>query len=179
MEEIQKSASKYYSDYALMCDSVYGPMVAELLAGPCALEYTRIKTCDNLLTASDQNADELIQRHKMHSQLITGYQVLGASTVKPNWISERILNSSAHPAFNNSTGSASTSVSWTCLSPVKTPKTLSRHNGHVATATVGNVSVNNYNPKEYVESLHQNLKTQLIYGKNHICVNKVLYLIFF
>lgn len=48
-----------------MADPVDGPIFASLLIGPCALEYTRMKTCD--LLWADPNADELIQRHKMHS----------------------------------------------------------------------------------------------------------------
>lgn len=48
-----------------MADPVDGPIFASLLIGPCALEYTRMKSCD--LLWSDPNADELIQRHKMHS----------------------------------------------------------------------------------------------------------------
>lgn len=48
-----------------MGDPVDGPIFASLLIGPCALEYTRMKTCDQLW--ADPNADELIQRHKMHS----------------------------------------------------------------------------------------------------------------
>jgi hypothetical protein len=36
-----------------------------LIAGPCALEFTRVKTSDHLWT--DPHADELVQRHRMHS----------------------------------------------------------------------------------------------------------------
>lgn len=37
-----------------------------ILVGPCALEFTRVKTSDHLWT--DPHADELVQRHRMHSQ---------------------------------------------------------------------------------------------------------------
>jgi hypothetical protein len=33
--------------------------------GPCALEFTRVKTSDHFWT--DPHADELVQRHRMHS----------------------------------------------------------------------------------------------------------------
>ena len=33
--------------------------------GPCALEYSRMKTSDHLFT--DPNADELVLRHRLHS----------------------------------------------------------------------------------------------------------------
>jgi hypothetical protein len=36
-----------------------------LIVGPCALEFTRVKTSDHLWT--DPHADELVQRHRMHS----------------------------------------------------------------------------------------------------------------
>lgn len=35
------------------------------LVGPCALEFTQIKTFDQFWT--DPHADELVQRHRMHS----------------------------------------------------------------------------------------------------------------
>lgn len=38
--------------------------------GPCALEFTRVKTSDHLWT--DPHADELVQRHRMHSNNRTG-----------------------------------------------------------------------------------------------------------
>ena len=33
--------------------------------GPCALEYTKMKTADDFWT--DPSADELVQRHRIHS----------------------------------------------------------------------------------------------------------------
>lgn len=33
--------------------------------GPCALEYTKMKTADHFWT--DPSADELVQRHRIHS----------------------------------------------------------------------------------------------------------------
>lgn len=41
-------------------------MIDVVLVGPCALEFTRVKTSDHLWT--DPHADELVQRHRMHSQ---------------------------------------------------------------------------------------------------------------
>ncbi len=37
--------------------------------GPCALEFTRVKTSDHIWT--DPHADELVQRHRMHSNTRT------------------------------------------------------------------------------------------------------------
>lgn len=36
-----------------------------LLVGPCALEYTKAKTANHFWT--DPSADELVQRHRIHS----------------------------------------------------------------------------------------------------------------
>nr|XP_023998978.1 small G protein signaling modulator 2-like [Salvelinus alpinus] len=48
----------------LMHDSVFGPILAYLLVGPCALEYTKLKTSDHFWT--DPSANELVQRHGAH-----------------------------------------------------------------------------------------------------------------
>lgn len=34
------------------------------IVGPCALEYTKVKTADHFWT--DPSADELVQRHRIH-----------------------------------------------------------------------------------------------------------------
>lgn len=73
---------KYYEPYALVYNCVQGPILASLigkltsnfiyqlfhlivLVGPCALEFTGVKTSDHLWT--DPHANELVQRHRMHS----------------------------------------------------------------------------------------------------------------
>lgn len=85
--------SKYYEKEALLADPVFGPILASLLGepeslcwanggggagaegapyklavpvstvGPCALEYTKLKTADHYWT--DPSADELVQRHRI------------------------------------------------------------------------------------------------------------------
>ena len=39
--------------------------VFSLIVGPCALDYTRMKTTDHFWT--DPPADELVQRHRIHA----------------------------------------------------------------------------------------------------------------
>jgi hypothetical protein len=142
VEYIVNDSSKYYEPYALVCNSVQGPILASLLAGPCALEFTRVKTSDHLWT--DPHADELVQRHRMHS------------TNRPN----------VHPTtmmmnMNNS-------LKYRPNSQVKCPGNSSgeetqRHNQLIS-----------INPaRDYVESLHQNAKSQLIYGKNNVFVQPI------
>ncbi|KAK7934107.1 hypothetical protein WMY93_005003 [Mugilogobius chulae] len=60
-----ENCSKYYEKEALLMDPVDGPILASLLVGPCALEYTKMKTADHFWT--DPSADELVQRHRIHS----------------------------------------------------------------------------------------------------------------
>jgi hypothetical protein len=62
----EETAIKYYQiDNSIIGHPVHGKIFASLLVGPCALDFTRMKSCDYIW--SDPNADELIQRHKMHS----------------------------------------------------------------------------------------------------------------
>ncbi|GAA6080776.1 small G protein signaling modulator 1 isoform X1, partial [Tachysurus ichikawai] len=60
-----ENSSKYYEKEAVLMDPVDGPILASLLVGPCALEYTKMKTADHFWT--DPSADELVQRHRIHS----------------------------------------------------------------------------------------------------------------
>ncbi|MBN3319899.1 SGSM2 protein, partial [Atractosteus spatula] len=64
VQYIVDNCSKYYEKEALMHDAVFGPILAALLVGPCALEYTKLKTSDHFWT--DPSANELVQRHRIH-----------------------------------------------------------------------------------------------------------------
>jgi hypothetical protein len=57
MDYIVSNSNKFYQPFALIADPVDGLIFNSLLAAPCTLEYTRMKTCDYLW--SDQNADEV------------------------------------------------------------------------------------------------------------------------
>ncbi len=122
-----------------------------LLAGPCSLEYTRIKTLDYIW--SDPNASELIERHKMHTSFNT----------KAN-TNHTILNNSHLLLHYKNNKALSNSGESFIQSPQKEVK--SNNSEHLSSPTA------NVNPKEYVESLHRNLKTELIYGKNNVIVNQ-------
>uniref|UniRef100_A0A7N9AR55 Small G protein signaling modulator 1b n=1 Tax=Mastacembelus armatus TaxID=205130 RepID=A0A7N9AR55_9TELE len=60
-----ENSSAFYEKEAMLMDPVNGPILASLLVGPCALEYTKVKTADHFWT--DPSADELVQRHRIHS----------------------------------------------------------------------------------------------------------------
>ncbi|XP_042193327.1 small G protein signaling modulator 1, partial [Callorhinchus milii] len=65
VQHLVENSSKYYEKEALLMDAVDGAILGSLLVGPCALEYTKMKTADHFWT--DPSADELVQRHRIHS----------------------------------------------------------------------------------------------------------------
>ncbi|KAK0416535.1 hypothetical protein QR680_012547 [Steinernema hermaphroditum] len=56
---------RFYEKDALIVDPVKGGMIAAMLVGPCALDYSMLRTVEN--GWSDPTADELVQRHRIHS----------------------------------------------------------------------------------------------------------------
>ncbi|XP_019506088.1 PREDICTED: small G protein signaling modulator 2 isoform X2 [Hipposideros armiger] len=123
VQYLVENCSKYYEKEALLADPVFGPILASLLVGLCALEYTKLKTADHYWT--DPSADELVQRHRIRGP--------------PN----RQDSPAKRPALGirkqHSSGSTSGDRLAACA-------------------------------REYVESLHQNSRTRLLYGKNNVLV---------
>uniref|UniRef100_A0A8C5E5P3 Small G protein signaling modulator 2 n=1 Tax=Gouania willdenowi TaxID=441366 RepID=A0A8C5E5P3_GOUWI len=124
VQYIVDNSSTYYEREALMHDSVFGPILAALLVGPCALEYTKLKTSDHFWT--DPSANELVQRHRIHGAH-RGQELLAGR----------------RPALGIRKRQSSSSM---C------------EDRFAASA------------REYVESLHQNSRTHLLYGKNNVLV---------
>ncbi|XP_055736620.1 small G protein signaling modulator 2 isoform X1 [Salvelinus fontinalis] len=124
VQYIVDNSSKYYERESLMHDAVFGPILACLLVGPCALEYTKLKTSDHFWT--DPSANELVQRHRIHG----AHRGQDASP-------------SRRPALGIQKRQSSVSMS---------------EDKFAASA------------REYVESLHQNSRTHLLYGKNNVLV---------
>ncbi|XP_072249285.1 small G protein signaling modulator 2 isoform X3 [Leuresthes tenuis] len=124
VQYIVDNSSKYYEREALMHDPVFGPILAALLVGPCALEYTKLKTSDHFWT--DPSANELVQRHRIH----------GAHRGQD-------VSAGRRPALGIRKRQSSGSMS---------------EDRFAASA------------REYVESLHQNSRTHLLYGKNNVLV---------
>uniref|UniRef100_A0AAY4BJ90 Small G protein signaling modulator 1 n=1 Tax=Denticeps clupeoides TaxID=299321 RepID=A0AAY4BJ90_9TELE len=116
-----ENSSKFYEKEALLRDPVDGPILASLLVGPCALDYTKAKTANHFWT--DPSADELVQRHRIHS----GYCRQDSPTKRPALIRKRQSSGSMddRPMF------------WA---------------------------------RDYVESLHQNSRATLLFGKNNVLV---------
>ncbi|CAF1300414.1 unnamed protein product [Rotaria sordida] len=148
VEYIVNNSSKYYESYALVCNSVQGQIFASLLVGPCALEFTGLKISNHLWI--DSNTNELVQRHRMHTNNRTS---TNSTTMMMH------VNNSQSPKFRprlqvNSKRHASSSS-----------EDSPRNNQSLPIST---------NPaKDYVESLHQNARSQLIYGKNNVLVQPI------
>ncbi|XP_073528995.1 small G protein signaling modulator 1 isoform X2 [Phyllobates terribilis] len=117
-----ENSSKYYEKEALLMDPVEGPILASLLVGPCALEYTKMKTADHFWT--DPSADELVQRHRIHSS----HCRQDSPTKRPALCIQK----------RHSSGSMDDRPSMSA--------------------------------RDYVESLHQNSRATLLYGKNNVMV---------
>uniref|UniRef100_UPI0037E73790 small G protein signaling modulator 1 n=1 Tax=Semicossyphus pulcher TaxID=241346 RepID=UPI0037E73790 len=116
-----ENSSSFYEKEAMLMDPVDGPILASLLVGPCALEYTKMKTADHFWT--DPSADELVQRHRIHS----GHCRQDSPSRRPALIQKR-----------QSSGSMDDRpLMWV---------------------------------RDYVESLHQNSRATLLFGKNNVLV---------
>ncbi|KAA0186325.1 Small G protein signaling modulator 1 [Fasciolopsis buskii] len=61
------NANRFYEKFAIMADPCDGMLIADLLRGPCAVDYSRTRTADYLYT--DPPVAELIQRHGISGSL--------------------------------------------------------------------------------------------------------------
>uniref|UniRef100_A0A674EMH1 Small G protein signaling modulator 1-like n=1 Tax=Salmo trutta TaxID=8032 RepID=A0A674EMH1_SALTR len=116
-----ENSSTFYDSEAILMDPVDGPILASLLVGPCALEYTKVKTADHFWT--DPSADELVQRHRIHS----GHCRQDSPSRRPALIQKRQSSGSMEDR----------PILWA---------------------------------RDYVESLHQNNRATLLFGKNNVLV---------
>uniref|UniRef100_T1IJ52 Rab-GAP TBC domain-containing protein n=1 Tax=Strigamia maritima TaxID=126957 RepID=T1IJ52_STRMM len=128
IDHLVQNSSKYYERDALVSDPVEGPILASLLVGPCALDYSKMKTQDHFWT--DPPADELVQRHRI-------------SSIYPTVPSTPPMG--RRPGLN-----------------FRRPLPTGNSEENVRSAPVS--------AREYVESLHQNSKATLLYGKNNVLV---------
>ncbi|KAL0965662.1 hypothetical protein UPYG_G00284130 [Umbra pygmaea] len=118
---LAENSSTFYDRGAILMDPVDGPILASLLVGPCALEYTKVKTADHFWT--DPSADELVQRHRIHS----GHCRQDSPSRRPALIQKRQSSGSMEDR----------PILWA---------------------------------RDYVESLHQNNRATLLFGKNNVLV---------
>ncbi|CAH1801547.1 unnamed protein product [Owenia fusiformis] len=127
LDHLVENANKYYEPHSLVADPCDGQVLASLLVGPCALDFTKMKTGDHYWT--DPPADELVQRHRIHSS--GNHHIRGPDSPKrPGLQVRRHTSSSSEEGMRMTPQSA----------------------------------------KDYVESLHQNNRSTLLYGKNNVLV---------
>ncbi|KAL7642157.1 UNVERIFIED_CONTAM: hypothetical protein RMT77_006717 [Armadillidium vulgare] len=144
IDHLVENCNKYYEKDALAADPDYGTILSSLLVGPCALDYSRMKTIDHLWT--DPPADELVQRHRISSGHLTA-PATPPATRRPGLHYRKPVGTST--SEDGSMGSFASPVPPTSANSVRSLPSSAR---------------------EYVESLHQNSRAALLYGKNNVQV---------
>lgn len=143
------SPARIFSQFKRVCLLAFcilpGQILASLLVGPCALDYSKMKTQDHIWT--DPPADELVQRHRLSSPLLNGQSTPPASR-KPLGLTYK---RGVTPGMDIVIAGRSSNSS-----EESTPRNSAP-----------------WSPRDYVESLHQNCKNTLLYGKNNVVVQPV------
>ncbi|CAG2113344.1 unnamed protein product, partial [Medioppia subpectinata] len=138
VDHLVENSNKYYEKDSLVSDPVSGQILASLLVGPCALDYSKMKTQDHFWT--DPPADELVQRHRLSGSLQNGPSTPPTGRKPLGLYYRRGVDGSksSTSADEKSPPVCRTSLSWS--------------------------------PRDYVESLHQNSRSTLLYGKNNVMI---------
>eukprot|EP00069_Balaena_mysticetus_P005103 bmy_17850T0 len=161
-----ENSSKYYEKEALLMDPVDGPILASLLVGPCALEYTKMKTSDHFWT--DPSADELVQRHRIHSLHLRQDSPTKRPALCVSGVDGGALGGSLAEFWTWYGGGE-----WTGALVV-TPDLICHLPAHCQIQKRHSSSSMDDRPslsaRDYVESLHQNSRATLLYGKNNVLV---------
>lgn len=186
VDHVVKNSTKYYERNALVSDPVAGQIFASLLVGPCALDYTKIKTQDQYWT--DPPADELVQRHRISSSIcspnpatannsMTATTAMGTTTTTTNGINQSTPPSSRKPlgmnyrrnfTYTNGVGNENYHNHYNHY--YHNHNYYDEHQSSPILRTSSNIC---WSPKDYVESLHQNSKSTLLYGKNNVIMQPV------
>lgn len=199
VEHLVQNALLYYEREALVADKVCGQLLASLLVGPCALDYSRMRSQDQLW--NDLPADELVQRHYLVNgpptpltpptgrraplHLPQQRRHVGAlsNVVHPLTESTTSLAEHASVGLTDSIGNVAGGVSGIGNNSVNQQPIASNgcgsttSGGSSSTWSNSNRTFGPFSPKEYVESLHQNCRSTLLYGKNNVWVQPVVNLI--
>ena len=137
--------------------------------GPCALEYTKMKTSDHFWT--DPSADELVQRHRIHSSHLRqdsptkrpALCVSGEDSGAPG-------GSPAEFWTRHGGGEWTGALTVTSGLTRHLPARCQIQKRHSSGSMDDRPSLS---ARDYVESLHQNSRTTLLYGKNNVLVQPV------
>ncbi|VDP85386.1 unnamed protein product [Echinostoma caproni] len=198
---LRSTPVRYYEKYAIMADPCDGMLIADLLRGPCAVDYSRTRTTDYLYT--DPPVAELIQRHGISGSLRSRQLPYVPPSSQTNTdrevrsISIHCLSSVHQPEDTVLPDNASPGHS--CPTPLHDVSSLtsrtssmtsvpqSTENGYMSECEP---SVTPYSgsgsarvarrklvlaAKEHVESMHQSVRSTLLYGKNNVHVQTVLF----
>lgn len=162
-----QESDRYYTKESLVADQDFGPILSSLLVGPCALEYTKVKASGSIWT--DLPANELVQRHKISSCGSSS----SISSPPSGGLLPRVELQDSTSGSESSPGVISLS-----LSPLHH---VGQYRRSLSTQTATDIQTNSFGfdekrsvpsqAREYVESLHQNQKDTLIYGKNNVMVH--------
>ncbi|CAG0890963.1 unnamed protein product [Darwinula stevensoni] len=156
IDHLVSNASKYYDKDALVADPDYGPILSSLLVGPCALDFSKLKTADQFWT--DPPADELVQRHRISSSCFSP----GSSPQTPP--SARRLGLQRFDFGYFLPGPLSIFHNLMLVIGGKYRKPLPTGSSEEIHRSLPPLA------KDYVESLHQNNRVTLLYGKNNVVV---------
>ncbi|KAH9404006.1 Small G protein signaling modulator 2 [Tyrophagus putrescentiae] len=158
VDHVVQNSCKYYEKDALVSDPVAGQILASLLVGPCFLDYTKMKTNDQFW--SDPPADELVQRHRISSSMVSSN-----STAVPG--AAGICSTSTPPTARKPLG-------MSYRRPISIANQVNGEDSDQATSSSSPNSVRHtavcWSPRDYVESLHQNSRSTLLYGKNNVII---------
>ena len=181
IEHLVANSIIYYEKEALVADLVGGQILADLLIGPCTLDYSKIKNQDHIFNI-DPHADELVQRHNLisgspHSSCTSSpltktsnFSLRKAPLYLPyyRWFNFVNANGSSGSSGSNDTQSSLAQSVDNHLDE------FNNNNGSgspVHTTLAQRLSLSSpFSPREYVESLHQNCRSTLLYGKNNVYV---------
>ncbi|TPP67760.1 Small G protein signaling modulator 1 [Fasciola gigantica] len=200
---LASNANRFYEKFAIMADPCDGMLVADLLRGPCAVDYSRTRTTDYLYT--DPPVAELIQRHGISGSLRSRQlpYVPPSSQVSSDR-DTRSISIQSLPSVQTSPDNAVLSVcngSADCGYPTPlSQSTDSRLNSRTSsmisvpqvsdygwTSEIESLGTTYSGPgstriarrklvlaaKEHVESMHQSVGSTLLYGKNNVLMETI------
>ncbi|KAF5402038.1 hypothetical protein PHET_04552 [Paragonimus heterotremus] len=205
---LTKNASRYYEKHAILADPCDGLLLADLLRGPCAIDYSRTRTTDHLFT--DPPVSELIQRHGISGSLMSreltyvppSYQswqvtnrnlratsIPNLSVNKENGSDLDVMETESHdgrlhvcedsprrstPEPSQDLSRTSSVLSLSQATEVSSTASLILETEHAGFSVPESLRVSRRNlasaAREHVESMHQSIRSMLVYGKNNIRV---------
>ncbi|KAJ3618126.1 hypothetical protein MTP99_006154, partial [Tenebrio molitor] len=156
IDYLVSNANKYYDKDAPVADPTTGASRVRAGCGPCALDYSRTKTPDHFRT--DPPADELVcDTSAPCNRNVTGQSNQAAVT----HVKERRHQVQRHRIPSGHSTPPSVSPPHPQLPPLAQRQLQD---------SITNRTTTQHFAKDYVESLHQNSRATLLFGKNNVLV---------